>query len=388
MTQRVLLGDRRARVRACRAAEGGARQRLVGTPPGQDRVAARRASLARRRLSSHQCAAVADDGDICRPSSCKARPTMRRSGSPHGRSASTRSRPAARSSCGPIALRQRSPPHRSAGRSPSGRARSWWFSPLGSAGSPGAIGAPRRHGRLRTRCTKCGISTAPPPEAWRALHRAFDQTAGRVVQTATLPALFERVPQLQSLRPRDRAVLRSVEQVVFRWWLAGRSDLGARPVRAVAAHRKADRAMTLGVELAQPWALAAAPAGRSAAVAPATRHVDLLASRMAAARSPGSARRLPLARLGGDGHRKHGDRASRPGAARDAGDADRVRRRDRRADGPQPQHGRADAAERLADDRSAQPALPGPDPRADQNPRSRAICWRNSSASAPRIDSR
>ena len=39
------------------------------------------------------------------------------------------------------------------------------------------------------------------PEAWRALHRAFDQTAGRVVQTATLPALFERVPQLQPLRP-------------------------------------------------------------------------------------------------------------------------------------------------------------------------------------------
>jgi mxaA protein len=39
------------------------------------------------------------------------------------------------------------------------------------------------------------------PEAWRALHRAFDQTAGRVVQTATLPALFERMPQLQSLRP-------------------------------------------------------------------------------------------------------------------------------------------------------------------------------------------
>ena len=39
------------------------------------------------------------------------------------------------------------------------------------------------------------------PEAWRTLHRAFDQTAGRVVQTATLPALFERVPQLQSLRP-------------------------------------------------------------------------------------------------------------------------------------------------------------------------------------------
>src|SRR5262245_9777761 len=39
------------------------------------------------------------------------------------------------------------------------------------------------------------------PEAWRALHRAFDRTAGRVVQSATLPALFERVPQLQPLRP-------------------------------------------------------------------------------------------------------------------------------------------------------------------------------------------
>jgi len=42
---------------------------------------------------------------------------------------------------------------------------------------------------------------ATAPEAWRALHRAFDQTAGRVVQSATLPALFERVPQLQPLRP-------------------------------------------------------------------------------------------------------------------------------------------------------------------------------------------
>ena len=39
------------------------------------------------------------------------------------------------------------------------------------------------------------------PEAWRALHRAFDQTAGRVVQAATLPALFERMPQAHSLRP-------------------------------------------------------------------------------------------------------------------------------------------------------------------------------------------
>jgi mxaA protein len=34
------------------------------------------------------------------------------------------------------------------------------------------------------------------PEAWQALHRAFDQTAGRVLQIETLPALFERAPYL------------------------------------------------------------------------------------------------------------------------------------------------------------------------------------------------
>lgn len=40
------------------------------------------------------------------------------------------------------------------------------------------------------------------PEAWQALHRAFDRTAGRVVQIATLPELFRRAPQLEALRPR------------------------------------------------------------------------------------------------------------------------------------------------------------------------------------------
>jgi mxaA protein len=38
------------------------------------------------------------------------------------------------------------------------------------------------------------------PEAWQALHRAFDQTAGRVLQIETLPTLFERAPYLQPLR--------------------------------------------------------------------------------------------------------------------------------------------------------------------------------------------
>jgi mxaA protein len=38
------------------------------------------------------------------------------------------------------------------------------------------------------------------PQVWQALHRAFDRTAGCVIQSATLPALFDRAPHLGSLR--------------------------------------------------------------------------------------------------------------------------------------------------------------------------------------------
>lgn len=40
------------------------------------------------------------------------------------------------------------------------------------------------------------------PEAWQALHRAFDRTAGRVVQSGTLAALFQTAPHLSPLRAR------------------------------------------------------------------------------------------------------------------------------------------------------------------------------------------
>ena len=40
------------------------------------------------------------------------------------------------------------------------------------------------------------------PQAWQALHRAFDRTAGRVTQSATLPQLFQRAPQLVPLRAK------------------------------------------------------------------------------------------------------------------------------------------------------------------------------------------
>jgi len=39
------------------------------------------------------------------------------------------------------------------------------------------------------------------PEAWLALHRAFDRTAGRAMQTATLATLFQQAPHLAPLRP-------------------------------------------------------------------------------------------------------------------------------------------------------------------------------------------
>jgi mxaA protein len=40
------------------------------------------------------------------------------------------------------------------------------------------------------------------PQAWQALHRAFDRAAGRVIQTSTLGSLFERASYLEPLRPR------------------------------------------------------------------------------------------------------------------------------------------------------------------------------------------
>ena len=38
--------------------------------------------------------------------------------------------------------------------------------------------------------------------AWRALHEAFDRTAGEVLRVSTLPRLFERAPQFEPLRDR------------------------------------------------------------------------------------------------------------------------------------------------------------------------------------------
>ena len=43
---------------------------------------------------------------------------------------------------------------------------------------------------------------ASAPQAWHALHRAFDRTAGKTIQTATLTDLFRQAPHLLTLRPK------------------------------------------------------------------------------------------------------------------------------------------------------------------------------------------
>jgi mxaA protein len=47
-----------------------------------------------------------------------------------------------------------------------------------------------------------GVLDDREPHAWQVLHRAFDRTAGRIIQSATLPVLFERAPQLVPARAR------------------------------------------------------------------------------------------------------------------------------------------------------------------------------------------
>ena len=53
------------------------------------------------------------------------------------------------------------------------------------------------------------------PRAWQILHRAFDRVAGRVIQTATLPTLFERAPQLAPARPQIEAFFTQSNSLFF-----------------------------------------------------------------------------------------------------------------------------------------------------------------------------
>jgi mxaA protein len=53
------------------------------------------------------------------------------------------------------------------------------------------------------------------PEAWQALHRAFDRTAGRVTQIATLPNLFRSAPYLAPLRSKIEQFFRQSSERFF-----------------------------------------------------------------------------------------------------------------------------------------------------------------------------
>lgn len=74
------------------------------------------------------------------------------------------------------------------------------------------------------------------PRAWQALHRAFDRTAGRVVQHATLPALFERAPHLMPARARIEQFFAQSSLLFFTAPAAsGRSAAGGVSPRALCA---------------------------------------------------------------------------------------------------------------------------------------------------------
>ena len=53
------------------------------------------------------------------------------------------------------------------------------------------------------------------PEAWHALHRAFDRTAGQAVQAASLGELFRRAPHLMPLRERIETFFRQSGERFF-----------------------------------------------------------------------------------------------------------------------------------------------------------------------------
>jgi mxaA protein len=53
------------------------------------------------------------------------------------------------------------------------------------------------------------------PEAWQAMHRAFDRVAGRVVQPETLPVLFVQAPYLADLRSRIEQFFRQSSERFF-----------------------------------------------------------------------------------------------------------------------------------------------------------------------------
>jgi mxaA protein len=69
------------------------------------------------------------------------------------------------------------------------------------------------------------------PDAWLALHRAFDRTAGRALQTSTLPALFKQAPHFE---PQRNAIEQFYNQSNLRFFSAApsRTLTSVEPIRS------------------------------------------------------------------------------------------------------------------------------------------------------------
>lgn len=64
------------------------------------------------------------------------------------------------------------------------------------------------------------------PRAWQILHRAFDQTAGRVIHHATLPVLFDRAPRLAPVRAQIEEFFAQSTRLFFANGGSTRTDAG------------------------------------------------------------------------------------------------------------------------------------------------------------------
>lgn len=100
------------------------------------------------------------------------------------------------------------------------------------------------------------------PRAWQALHRAFDRTAGRVIQSATLPALFAKAPQLTPMRPQIEAFFQQSSLLFF-----GGATSPARAHAARDANTSLGPAITSVATGPSPMAPDSAVPGRSIASA-------------------------------------------------------------------------------------------------------------------------
>ena len=105
------------------------------------------------------------------------------------------------------------------------------------------------------------------PRAWQALHRAFDRTAGRVIQTTTLPALFAKAPHLTPARPQIEAFFQQSSAMFFGSApvpATGTSDAAHDPRASSAPATAATRQPSTAHRTAAPGpAIASANAGPS-----------------------------------------------------------------------------------------------------------------------------